>query len=122
MNSRTACALPTSTASSLTASSSRILQARRNGSQDGQRFPDADRQLDGWYRTAKSAQWKSLADVRRTYSHADPVKVGDVVYTVFNIGGNNYRLITEIFYEDRTILVRDVLTHQEYDKEAWKKK
>jgi len=86
------------------------------------RFPDADRQLDGWYRTAKSVQWKSLADVRRTYSHADAVKVGDVVYTIFNIGGNNYRLITEIFYENRTILVRHVLTHQEYDKEAWKKK
>jgi len=85
------------------------------------RFPDADGQLDGWYRTAKSAKWKSLADVRRTYSHADPVKVGDVVYTIFNIGGNKYRLITEIFYEDRTILVRHVLTHQEYDKEAWKK-
>jgi mRNA interferase HigB len=85
------------------------------------RFPDAAGPLDGWYRTAKSAQWKSLADVRQTYSHADPVKVGDRVYTIFNIGGNNHRLITEIFYEDRTILIRHVLTHQEYDKEAWKR-
>jgi mRNA interferase HigB len=85
------------------------------------RFPDAYGQLDGWYRTAKSAQWKSLADVRRTYSHADPVKAGDVVYTIFNIGGNKYRLITEIFYKDQTILVRHVLTHREYDKEDWKK-
>ena len=85
------------------------------------RFPDADGPLDSWYRTAKSTQWKSLADVRRTYSHADPVKVGDVVYTIFKLGGNNYRLITEIFYEDRTILVRHVLTHKEYDKEDWKK-
>ena len=84
------------------------------------RFPDADGQLDGWYRTAKSTQWKSLAHVRRTYSHADPVKVGDVVYTIFNICGNNYRLITEIFYEDQTILVRHVLTHEEYDRGGWK--
>ena len=84
-------------------------------------FPDADRQLDAWYRMAKSAEWKSLADVRRTYSHADGVKDGGVVYTVFNICGNNLRLITEIFYEDRTILVRDVRTHKEYDKEGWKK-
>ena len=86
------------------------------------KFPDADRQLDGWYRTAKSAGWKSLAEVRRTYAHADAVKVGDVVYTVFNISGNHYRLITEIFYADRTILVRHVLTHQEYEREAWKKR
>jgi mRNA interferase HigB len=64
---------------------------------------------------------KVFADVRRTYSHADPVKVGDVVYTVFNIGGNKPRLITEIFYADRTILVRYVLTHHEYEEEAWKK-
>ena len=84
------------------------------------RLKDADAQLDSWYRTAKSAQWKSLAEVRRTYSHADGVKVGDVVYTVFNICGNHYRLITEIFYKDRTILVRHVLTHEEYDEEAWK--
>lgn len=85
------------------------------------RFRDADAQLDAWYRTAKSAGWKSLADVRRVYSHADGVQAGDVVYTVFNIGGNKYRLITEIFYKDRTILVRHVLTHEEYDKGAWKK-
>ena len=84
------------------------------------RFRDAEGQLDAWYRTAKAAQWKSIADVRRVYSHAVGVKVGDVVYTVFNIGGNNYRLITEIFYKDQTILVRQILTHKEYDEEDWK--
>ena len=62
-----------------------------------------------------------MADVRRVYSHADGVKVGALVYTVFNSWGNNYRLITEIFYKDRTILVRHVMTHAEYDKEDWKK-
>jgi mRNA interferase HigB len=77
--------------------------------------------LDSWYPTAKSAQWKSLKETRQTYAHADGVRVGDRVYTVFNIGGNQFRLITEIFYEDQTILVRHVLTHAEYDREDWKK-
>ena len=77
--------------------------------------------LDAWYRTAKSAQWKNLQEVRGTYSHADGVPVGGRVYTVFNISGNSYRLITEIFYEDQTILVRQVLTHFKYDKGDWKK-
>jgi mRNA interferase HigB len=77
--------------------------------------------LDAWYRTAKSAQWKSLEEVRRTYSHADGVPVEDRVYTVFNISGNNYRLVTEMFYEDQTILVRHILRHAEYDKGDWKK-
>jgi mRNA interferase HigB len=77
--------------------------------------------LDGWYRVAKSAQWKNLEEIRQTYAHADGVPVGDKVYTVFNIKGNHFRLITEIFYEDQTILVRHVLTHDEYNKENWKK-
>ena len=77
--------------------------------------------LDSWYRAAKSAKWKSLEEIRQTYAHADGVPVEDQVYTVFNVGGNNFRLITEIFYESQTILVRHVLTHAEYNKEDWKK-
>ena len=81
--------------------------------------------LDSWYRIAKQARWGSLEDVRRTYAHADGVIVGKGnqkrVYTVLNIGGNDFRLITEIFYDDQTVLIRHVLTHAEYDKEDWKK-
>ena len=77
--------------------------------------------LDAWYRTAKGARWRNLAEVRRTYAHADGVPAGEITYTVFNIAGNKYRLITEIYYEDQTILLRHVLTHAEYDKGDWKK-
>ena len=77
--------------------------------------------LESWYRTAKKAKWKSLEEVRQTYSHADGISAGERVYTVFNISGNNFRLVTEIYYDDQTILIRDVLTHAEYDKEGWKK-
>ena len=76
--------------------------------------------LDSWFRTAKSAKWKTLEEVRRTYSHADGVPVGERVYTVFNISGNNFRLITEIHYDSQVILIRHVLTHAEYDKGNWK--
>jgi len=77
--------------------------------------------LDAWYRTAKSARWQSLEEVRRTYSRADGIPVAERVYTVFNISGNRYRLVTEIFYEDQTILVRQVLTLAEYDRGDCKK-
>jgi len=80
-----------------------------------------DASLDSWYRTAKSAQWKNLEEVRQTYSAADGVPVGERVYTVFNISGNSFRLVTEIYYDDQTILIRHVLTHAEYDKGGWKK-
>lgn len=66
-----------------------------------------------------------MADLRKTYAHADGVTVGrgdqKRVYTVFNITGNDFRMITEIYYDDQTILIRHVLSHAEYDKEGWKK-
>lgn len=77
--------------------------------------------LDGWYRTAKSAKWASLEEIRQTYASADGVPVGERVYTVFNIRGNNFRLVTEIYHADQVLLIRHVLTHAEYDKGDWKK-
>jgi mRNA interferase HigB len=81
--------------------------------------------LDSWYRVAKTARWENLEHVGKTYPHADGVTVGKGdqkrVYTVFNIGGNDFRLITEVFYDHQTVLIRHVLTHAEYEKEHWKK-
>jgi mRNA interferase HigB len=78
---------------------------------------DLEASLDTWYRVAKSADWKSIEDVRKTYPNADPVPP----YTVFNIKGNKYWLIVKI--EDRFGLAftKAVLTHAEYDKGDWKK-
>jgi mRNA interferase HigB len=73
--------------------------------------------LDIWYRIAKRALWDSLEEVRQVLPTAD--RVGD--YTVFNIKGNDYRLITLIFYRSKKVFIRDVLTHAEYDKGRWKK-
>jgi mRNA interferase HigB len=70
---------------------------------------------------AKSAVWKTLLEVRQSYASADGVPGGDRVYTVFNIQGNSFRLVTEINYQSQTIFVRHVLTHAEYDKGDWKK-
>jgi mRNA interferase HigB len=65
---------------------------------------------------AKKAQWRSLAEVRQTYPHADLVGR----YTVFNIKGNHYRLIAEINYRFQQILIRAILTHADYDRDKWK--
>lgn len=73
--------------------------------------------LDIWYRMTKKAIWKNLMDVRRMFPAADAV--GE--FTVFNIKGKSYRLITEINYRTERIFLRHVLTHAEYSKEGWKK-
>ncbi len=54
-----------------------------------------------WYQALKSAQWKSFAEVRLAFSHAD--QVGRC--KVFNIGGNKYRLIAAIHYNRGIVYV-----------------
>ena len=72
--------------------------------------------LDVWYRIALKASWESIVDVRKIFPSTDAVGV----YTVFNTKGNSYRLITLIRYP-KTLFIRDVLTHAEYDKGRWNK-
>lgn len=73
--------------------------------------------LDVWYRVAKKAEWKNLMGVRRVFPTADAVER----FTVFNIKGNAYRLITEINYRTGRIFLRHVLTHAEHSRGGWKK-
>lgn len=78
---------------------------------------DLNEPLDVWYRISKKARWKNLMEVRRTFPSADSAGR----FTVFNIKGNGYRLISEIFYKSQVILIRQVLTHADYSKGDWKK-
>lgn len=43
-----------------------------------------------------------------------------LIVTVFNIGGNKYRLVVKIIYEYRRIYIKRVMTHPEYDRGNWK--
>lgn len=79
-------------------------------------YPDAERPLLAWYREAKHADWKNFGDVRESYGSAD--QVGR--FTVFNIGGNKYRLITVIHFGTGKVYIRHVLTHKQYDEGHWK--
>lgn len=85
------------------------------------RHPDAEKPLRAWYKAVSGAEWKSLQDARATYPHADGVQTdGGDMLTVFNIGGNKYRLVTRIRYDYRLVNVRVVLTHAEYDEQTWR--
>ncbi len=69
-----------------------------------------------WYKTARKANWQSLAELMAVYPSADLVGR----YVVFNIGGNKYRLIARIVYRSQTLFVVAVMTHEEYDLGKWK--
>ncbi|MBW1697920.1 MAG: type II toxin-antitoxin system HigB family toxin [Deltaproteobacteria bacterium] len=74
---------------------------------------DAKGPLETWYYEAKKAQWESPADVKDLYKSASILKDNRVV---FNIAGNKYRLIVRINYASKTVFIRFVGTHKEYDK------
>ncbi|MGA2743736.1 MAG: type II toxin-antitoxin system HigB family toxin [Candidatus Sulfotelmatobacter sp.] len=91
--------------------------SRRKLKEAAEREPDLEGPLEAWFRIAKKAAWKSIADVRKTFSGADAVGK----WTVFNIKGNHYRLISEINYLFGRVYIRHVLTHAEYDRGGWKR-
>jgi mRNA interferase HigB len=74
-----------------------------------------------WLAKAKYARWTNLADVRATFGSADqvPVASGKNVI-VFNIGGNNYRLICAAHFNRGNLYILKFLTHAEYSKGTWK--
>lgn len=78
-----------------------------------EREPAARSVLEAWHAEARSATWATPAEVKACYGNASILKDGRVV---FNIGGNNYRLVAWINYDFLTIYVRFVGTHAEYDE------
>jgi len=78
--------------------------------------PEAEEPLRAWHRVTERAAWTCFADVRRAYPHADPVGR----CTVFNIGGNKFRLVVVIHFNRQKVYVRHVMTHEQYDRGTWK--
>lgn len=77
------------------------------------RNPDSRTALEEWFQKTKQSKWTCFADVRRTFGSAD--SVGNQRY-VFNVRGNNYRLVAVVKFTIQTVYIRFVGTHPEYDK------
>ncbi len=80
------------------------------------RRPEAEGPLRAWHQAMEREHWEGFAELRIRFPSAD--QVGK--FTVFNLGGNKYRLIAAIHYNRGKVFVRHVLTHQEYDRGHWK--
>src|SRR6516165_9181435 len=76
-------------------------------------YPDAEGPLLAWYREAEAADWASPAEVKAQSRNASFVGGNRVV---FNIKGNDYRLLVKINYPYRVVYIRFVGTHAEYDE------
>lgn len=78
---------------------------------------EAEEPLSVWYKLMSVNTFGSFSDLRRVFGSVD--KVGK--FTVFDIGGNKFRLIAAIHYNRKKVYIRHVPTHAEYDEEKWKR-
>ncbi len=78
-----------------------------------ERHPDSKQSLRTWYQEVKRADWATPAQVRELYPTASFVRGNRVV---FNISGNRFRLVAWINYRWRTVYIKWVGTHAEYDR------
>jgi mRNA interferase HigB len=87
----------------------------------GRKHPDAQGPLLRWYNAVEDAEWADLSEVRAVFPHADQVRAASGrPVTIFNIGGNKYRLITAIHYNRQIVFVMRFYTHEQYDGVDWK--
>ena len=83
----------------------------------GEVHPDSRGPLGFWYRVAKRATWTSFPEVKQSFNSADFV----APYVIFDIGGNKYRLLSEINFRRSVLFVRAIMTHKDYVKGGWKR-
>ncbi len=77
------------------------------------KHPQAETPLRSWYAEASRADWRSPADIKAAYRNASFLKNNRVV---FNIKGNDYRLVVAVHYNRGMMYIRFIGTHREYDK------
>ena len=85
------------------------------------KHPTAASSLSGWLALVKAAKFKNFAALRQVYRSADWVQVAsgrNVI--VFNISGNNYRLIAAVHFNTQRVFALRFMTHAEYSKNQWK--
>ena len=76
-------------------------------------YPDSEDSLNNWYIITEKCKWRNFHEVKQIFSSVDAV--GNDLY-VFNIKGNQFRLIVRIIFRVRTVYVKFIGTHIDYDK------
>lgn len=78
-----------------------------------EKHSDSEQYLKTWYDTVKNSIWSNPNEVKQTYVNASILKSNRIV---FNIKGNNYRLVAKFNFEKQWVFIRFIGTHTEYDK------
>jgi mRNA interferase HigB len=77
------------------------------------KYPESEVALKVWFKKVTNAKWKNINDLKKDFPYSDYVGNNRVV---FNIKGNNFRLISVVYFDGQKIYIRFIGTHAEYDK------
>lgn len=79
----------------------------------GKDHASARKPIERWIELTESATWNNLSDVKATFAVVDYIPAN---HYCFDIGGNNYRLLTTISFTLGTVKVLEIMTHAKYNK------
>ena len=80
-----------------------------------EKHPTAKTPMQEWIKVVKAAEWNTTSNIRVTFNSAD-------FYcncVIFNVGGNNFRVIAKVAYRIKVVFIRFVMLHSEYDGRKW---
>jgi len=80
------------------------------------KHPASRNPLARFLKIARAAEWPHFAALKKTFSTADLGKETGKV--IFNIGGNKYRLVARVNFSMRALLIDEILTHEQYNRET----
>jgi len=78
--------------------------------------------FEDWFKLARRASWQTFQDAKALFGQSDVARdtKSKRTATIFDVGGNKYRIITLIDYRRQTVLITHVMDHVEYDRNHWK--
>lgn len=78
-----------------------------------EKYRDSEQPLKTWAKEVENVKWKTSNEIVAFYNTADPIKNNRIV---FNIKGNDYRLVAKIHYNRQIVYVRFIGTHAQYNR------
>ena len=82
-----------------------------------QRYPDSQDALEVWYKLLRNHEYTNYAELKAVFSSLDYAQPD---FLIFDIRGNHYRIIARVNFTFKTIWIKHVLTHTEYNR--WRAK
>ena len=78
--------------------------------------------FETWFKLTRRARWRNDQEARATFGQTDTATgASGRTATIFDIGGNKYRVVAHVDYARQTVLIRAVMDHEEYNRGLWKR-